>query len=359
MEYTVTLIAGDGIGPEVTAAAVRCVDAEAESHGFSVIWDKQPAGEGAVRAFRTPLPSRTLASVKRNRVALKGPVTTPVSTGYRSVNVEIRQKLDLFANVRPVRSLAGVRSCYKGVDIVVIRENTEDLYAGIEFGKGSRALRMLSGFVKKETGKAIRPGSAVALKPISQYASERVARFAFDFAVSGKRRMVTAVHKANIMKFTDGLFLRSARKVATRYPRIGFDDMIVDNMCMHLVTNPGIYDILLCPNLYGDIISDLCSGIVGGLGLAPSAEIGERCAVFEPVHGSAPKHAGKDDVNPSACILSAAMMLRHLGEKKAARNLESAVTDVIKKGRHVTYDINSKSHVGTTEMTDAIIERIR
>ncbi len=358
MKYTITLIPGDGIGPEVSDAARRCVDAAAKRHGFEVKWEIALAGETAEKKFGSVLPKSTLESIKKNKVALKGPLTTPISEGFRSVNVELRQRLDLFANLRPAKHFEGIKSRYGKVDLVVVRENTEDLYAGIEFDEGTRSAGQLIRFVKSKLGKKIRRDSAITLKPISKTASERIVKFAFDYAKDEKRKKVTAVHKANIMKFTDGLFLKCAQRVAKKYPKMQFEDMIVDNMCMHLVTKPEDYDVLVCPNLYGDIISDLCAGLAGGLGIAPSANIGKDCAVFEPVHGSAPKHAGKDEANPTACILSAVLMLSHIGEKKAAKDLEDAVLGVIKENKFVTYDIATGKPVGTKRMTSEIISKI-
>ena len=358
MAYKITLIHGDGIGPEVSRAAQMCVDAASERFGFDVDWEEMPAGEEAGKRYGSVLPEETLKSVRENKVALKGPITTPIGSGFRSVNVDLRQKLDLFANVRPAKLIPGVESRYSDVDLIVIRENTEDLYAGIEFDEGTKATSDLISFAEKNTGKRIRKDSAISLKPISIFGSRRIAKFAFDYAKANKRKKVTAVHKANIMKYSDGLFLKSVQDVAKKYPSIGFEDRIVDNMCMQLVIKPELYDVLVCPNLYGDIVSDLCSGLVGGLGVAPSANIGEKYAVFEPIHGSAPKHAGKDEANPTACILSAVMMLEYIGEKKAAAALEKAVVEVIRKGKKVTYDLNQRRHVGTREMTKEIVREM-
>jgi isocitrate dehydrogenase (NAD+) len=359
MKYKITLIPGDGIGPEVTKSATLCVDAIAEKHGFKITWEEEYAGGVAYKKFGEFLPNKTLESILKNKVALKGPITTPIGEGFRSVNVELRQKLDLYANLRPAKLFKGVKSRYSDVDIVVIRENTEDLYAGIEFDAGKDDTKKLISFVKSTTGKGIRSDSAIALKPISAFASERIVKFAFDYAKMAKRKKITAVHKANIMKFADGLFLKTAENVARGYPSMKFDNMIVDNACMQLVTKPENFDILVCPNLYGDILSDLCAGLVGGLGLAPSANIGEHGAVFEPVHGSAPKHAGKNDVNPTATILSAVLMLQHIGEAKAAMDLEKAILNVIKEGKVVTYDLKPQKPSKTTAMTSEIIRKIR
>ncbi len=359
MEYNVTLIPGDGIGPEVSSAARMCIDAISEKYAFEINWDEQIAGEAAIKEFGVPLPEQTLNSIKKNGLVLKGPITTPVGKGFRSVNVGIRQAFDLFANMRPVRTYPGVESRYKDVDIVVIRENIEDLYAGVEFEEGKKGTTKLIKLSEKETGKKIRADSAVSLKLISRYESERISRFAFDYAKKNARKKVTIVHKANIMKFSDGLFLQSAKDVASKYKQINCDDRIVDNLCMQLVSNPSQFDVLLCPNLYGDIISDLCSGLAGGLGVAPSGSIGEKYAMFEPVHGSAPKHAGKNEVNPSACILSGALMLKHMGKKSAADALERAVLEVIKEGKKVTYDLKPRKPVSTSDMAKAIVAKLR
>ncbi len=358
MKHTITLIQGDGVGPEVTDAAKRCVEVAAGVHGFDVEWDEQLIGEKANKEMGAVLPNSTVTSIKRNRVALKGPVTTPIGEGFRSVNVELRQRLDLFANVRPAKYMHGIKSNYKSTDLIVIRENTEDLYAGVEFDNGKSETKELIQFAETFTGRKIRQDSAISLKPISVFGSRRIAKFAFEYAMQRRRKKVTAVHKANIMKFTDGLFLKEARDVAKSYHSIEFEDKIVDNMCMQLVVKPQLYDVLLCPNLYGDILSDLCSGLVGGLGIAPGANIGTSHAVFEPVHGSAPKYKGKNKVNPTACILSAAMLLEHIGERTAASDVEKAVKSVIKEGKSLTYDLKDKNPVGTKQMTNAIIKRI-
>lgn len=329
----VTLIPGDGVGPEVIEAARRVIDAS----GAKIEWEEVPAGEALVAQYGTPLPPETIESVRRNGVALKGPLTTPVGSGIRSVNVALRQELDLYANVRPARSLPGVPSRYRDVDLIVVRENTEDLYAGIEHRVGEEA--------------------AESIKIITRRGSERIARFAFELARKWGRQKVTAVHKANILKLTDGLFLECAREVSARYPGIAYEEMIVDAMCAKLVQSPENYDVLLAPNLYGDIISDLCAGLVGGLGVAPGANIGDAAAVFEPVHGSAPKHAGKNRVNPLAAILSGVMMLRHLGEEEAAGRVESAVVAVLEEGKHLTYDLGGSA--GTLEMAGAIVEKMK
>ncbi|MBE3587668.1 MAG: isocitrate/isopropylmalate dehydrogenase family protein [Thermoanaerobacteraceae bacterium] len=332
MAHKVTLIPGDGVGPEIALAARRVIDAS----GAPVEWEVVEAGEALIPAYGTPLPEPVLESIRRNRVALKGPITTPVGGGFRSVNVTLRQELNLFANVRPARTLPGVATRYQNVDLVVVRENTEDLYAGIEHRVGRDA--------------------AESIKIITREASERIVRFAFDLARKQNRRKVTAVHKANIMKLTDGLFLECARKVAEEYPDIAFEDMIVDAMCMKLVQSPENYDVLVLPNLYGDIVSDLCAGLVGGLGVAPGANIGLEAAVFEPVHGSAPKHAGKNRINPLAMILSGVMMLQHLGEERAAGRIQEAVVAVLQEGKALTYDLGGSA--GTSDMAGAIIEKM-
>jgi len=340
MTYSITLIPGDGTGPELVAATRRVLEAT----GVGTQWEVQTAGESVMAEEGTPLPDRVLDSVRRNGVALKGPITTPVGSGFRSVNVALRQALGLYANVRPARTLPGARTRYENIDLVTIRENTEGLYAGIEHH--------------------VIPGvAAESIKIITRPATERIARFAFEYARSNGRRKVTAVHKANIMKFSDGLFLQVAGEIARGYPDIAFEDRIVDNMCMQLVQKPELYDVLLCPNLYGDILSDLSSGLVGGLGVAPGANIGDGLAVFEPVHGSAPKYAGQNKVNPTATILSGVLMLRYLGETEAADRVEAAVRAVIAEGRAVTYDLKPQrddpTAVGTQEMADAIIEAMR
>src|SRR5690349_8775238 len=306
MAHRVTLIPGDGIGPELAEATRRVLEAT----GVAFEWEHQDAGEAMIAAHGTPLPDAVLESIKRNKVALKGPITTPVGEGFRSVNVTLRQALGLYANLRPARSIQGIETRYEDVDLVIVRENTEDLYAGIEHRVG--------------------PDAAESIKIITRAASQRIARYAFEYAIRNGRRKVTAVHKANIMKLSDGLFLESCQQIASEYEgRVGFEDRIVDNMCMQLVQKPELYDVLVLPNLYGDIVSDLAAGLVGGLGVAPGANIGEKAAVFEPVHGSAPKYAGQDKANPTALILSGALMLRHLGETDAADDVETAVREVI------------------------------
>lgn len=333
LSYKVTLIPGDGIGPEVAEAAKQVIDAT----GVKIDWETVEAGEAVMAEYGTPLPQYVLDSIKKNKVALKGPVTTPVGKGFRSVNVTLRQELNLYANVRPAKTYPGIKSRYDQVDLVIFRENTEDLYAGIEHKVGNDA--------------------AESIKIITRKASERIARYAFEYARRENRKKVTVVHKANIMKLSDGLFLESARKVAEEYSDIEFEDMIVDAMCMHLVQNPENFDCLVLPNLYGDIVSDLCAGLVGGLGVAPGANIGEEVAVFEAVHGSAPQIAGQNKANPMALILSGAMMLSHLGEVEAGNKLIKAVTEVLEEGLHLTGDLGGNS--GTKEMAEAIVAKLK
>ncbi len=360
MKYTVTLIPGDGIGQEVSGAARRCVDAT----GVQIEWETVIAGQAAFEKFGEVLPQAVVDSVKKNKVALKGPIITPIGGGFRSVNVAIRQALDLYACVRPARSCPGVRSAFSDIDLVIVRENSEDLYAGIEFEEGREETREMISRITAASGKNIRPDSGISIKPISRSASQRIVRYAFEYALKYGRRKVTAVHKANIMKFTDGLFLRTAREVAQEYEgRVDFEEAIVDNMSMQLVQRPRNYDVLVLPNLYGDILSDLAAGLVGGLGVAPGANVGEDYAVFEAVHGSAPKYAGMNKVNPTAMILSGALMLRHMGEDNAADRLEKAVRLVIAEGKSVTYDLKAErddpSSVGTSQMADAVIAAMK
>ncbi len=355
----VVLIPGDGVGPELTEAMRRCID----SLGLEIEWEVMEAGECAIEKHKTPLPEHVLEAIKKTGFAIKGPITTPVGTGFRSVNVELRKRLDLYACLRPCKSYKGARSRYENIDLVIVRENTEDLYAGIEFEKGAKETAELITLFEKFSKKKIRVGSAISIKPISVDGSRRIVKFAFDYAVANKRRKVTAVHKANIMKHTDGLFLEVAREVAKSYTeKIEFEDRIVDNMCMQLVQKPEDYDVLVLPNLYGDIISDLAAGLVGGLGVAPGANIGEGIAVFEPTHGSAPKYKGMNKVNPVAEILSGVLMLKAMGEKDAADRLERAVASVMAEGKDVTYDMkkdrNDKTAVGTSQMADAIIKKV-
>ena len=333
MPIRVTLIPGDGIGPELAEATRRVLDAS----GVDFEWEVVEAGEAVMTKHGTPLPDSVLASIQRNRVAIKGPITTPIGEGFRSVNVSLRQALGLYANLRPARSIQGLKTRYDDVDLVIVRENTEDLYAGIEHRVGRDA--------------------AESIKIITRDASERIARFAFEYAVANGRRKVTAVHKANIMKLSDGLFLEACRTVAADYEgRIEFEDRIVDNMCMQLVQKPDLYDVLVLPNLYGDIVSDLAAGLVGGLGVAPGANIGTEAAVFEAVHGSAPKYAGQNKANPTALILSGVLMLRHLGLPDAATRVEDALRAVIAEGKATTYDLGGPA--GTSDFADAIVERL-
>jgi isocitrate dehydrogenase (NAD+) len=348
MMHKVTFIPGDGIGPDVAFAARRVVEAT----GVQIEWEEKIAGEPAIEKYDTPLPDDTLESIKRNKVAFKGPITTPIGGGYRSVNVLLRQLLNLYACVRPARSIPGTKTPFQNIDLVVIRENTEDVYAGVEFPPHSEEAKKI---ISLCNGK-VREDSAITLKPISFYASERIVRFAFRYAIEHNRKKVTCVTKANIMKFTDGLFLEAARKVAEEFPQIEFEERLVDNMAMQLVQKPHLYDVLVTPNLYGDILSDLCAGLIGGLGVAPGANIGDEAAVFEPVHGSAPKYKGMNKVNPTAAILSAAMMLDYLGEKEASQRIEKAVREVIAEGKWVTYDLGGNA--STTEMTEAIIDKL-
>jgi isocitrate dehydrogenase (NAD+) len=356
MAYRVTLIPGDGTGPEIVEATRRVL----ESTGVQFEWDVQEAGDEVLAREGKPLPDSVLDSIRKNKVALKGPITTPVGTGFRSVNVALRQALDLYANVRPCRTYHGVRSRYEDVDIVIVRENTEDLYAGVEFEQGSEQTARLIDILTEMSGRNIRRDSAIGIKPISIYGSQRIVKYAFDYACQNRRRKVTAVHKANIMKYTDGLFREVASEVAKEYPEIEYQDLIVDNMCMQLVQKPELYDVLVLPNLYGDIISDLAAGLVGGLGIVPGANIGEIGAVFEPIHGSAPKYAGMNKVNPTATILTGALMLRHLGEIDAAERVERGVAAVIDEGENVTYDMkptpDDPTAIGTSQFADAVIK---
>jgi len=355
----VTLIPGDGVGPEITEATVRALEAT----GVQFDWDVQQAGENVMAEYGTPLPEHVLESIRRNRVALKGPITTPVGTGFRSVNVALRQELELYACVRPIKAYPGARNLRDDLDFVIVRENSEDIYIGIEFEKGTPECRQVLEEVSTLARKRIRPDSGLSIKPISVSGSERIVQFAFDYARQYGRRKMTLVHKANIMKHTDGLFLAVGREVAQRNPDIEFEDRIVDNMCMQLVLRPSEYDMLVCPNLYGDIISDLGAGMIGGLGLAPGANIGTNGAVFEATHGSAPKYAGKNRVNPMALMLSGVLMLRHLKETAAADALEQAIADVIREGRAVTYDMKvdrgDPTAVGTSQVADALVEKLR
>jgi isocitrate dehydrogenase (NAD+) len=357
MKYKVTFIPGDGIGPEVAEATRRVLEAT----GVNFQWDTVIIGSRAKDEFGTPLPDQALQSIRENKVALKGPVTTPIGTGFRSVNVALRQTLDLYACLRPYKVYPGIKTPFKDVDTVVVRENTEDLYAGIEFAKGDSGTRKLLDLVLSATGRQLRKDSAVSLKVISEAASRRIAKFAFEYARQNGRKKVTAVHKANILKFSDGLFLDTAREVAKEYDDIEFGDMLVDAICMELVRKPQMFDVLVLPNLYGDIVSDLCAGLVGGMGVAPGANIGDEAAIFEPTHGSAPKYAGQNKVNPMATMLSGVMMLRHLGERDSADRLESAIAEVIAEGRNVTYDLklDPATAVGTSQVADAVIAKLK
>lgn len=360
MTHKITLIPGDGIGPEVSLAAQRCIDAT----GVKIEWELAEAGSTALEKTGELLPKATLDSISRNRVALKGPIITPIGEGFRSVNVAIRHALGLYACVRPAKTYPGVRSFYRDIDLVIIRENSEDLYAGIEFEEGRPETKKLIKEIEAVSKKLIRPDSGISIKPISRSASTRIVKFAFEYALKHNRKKVTIVHKANIMKFTDGLFLKAGRDVAKDYGgRIEFSEAIVDNMSMQLVQKPQSYDVLVLPNLYGDILSDLCAGLIGGLGIAPGANIGEEAAVFEATHGSAPKYKGQNKVNPTAMILSGMLMLEYLKEEKAARILENAVKEVIAEGSRLTYDFKldpkDPGIVGTQEMADAIIDKIK
>jgi len=365
MAHEVTLITGDGTGPELAEAARRCLDAT----GVTIHWDLQEAGIDVMERLGTPIPDATIASIRRTKCALKAPITTPVGTGFRSINVFLRQELGLFACIRPCKQYRGVRTYFRDlpIDLVIVRENTEDLYAGVEFAAGSPETSRLIEFINQLPSdrkiKTSAKETGVSIKPLSVSGTERITRCAFDYARTHGRRKVTAVHKANIMKYSDGLFLATATRIAAEYPDIQFEDRIVDNMCMQLLQKPELYDVLLLPNLYGDIVSDLGAGLVGGLGVAPGANIGPDGAVFEATHGSAPKYKGQNRVNPTALILSGMLMLEHLGEQDAARRLEKAVEDVIAEGKYVTYDLKPRaddpSAVGTREMADAICQRLR
>ena len=360
MAYRVTFIPGDGIGPEIAEATRRVLEAT----GVALEWDVQTAGADVMdENGGNPLPPRVLDSIRATGVAIKGPITTPVGSGFRSVNVALRQELDLYGQVRPCKSYRGVRSRYDEIDLIVIRENSEDIYSGLEFEQGQDETARMIEEISRVLGRSVRPDSGLSIKPISVTGTRRIVQFAFDLARAQGRRKVTAVHKANIMKFTDGLFLRVAQEVAAENADIEFEDRIVDNMCMQLVQKPELYDVLVCPNLYGDIVSDLCAGLTGGLGIAPGANHGGRNALFEPVHGSAPKYAGQDRANPTAMMLSGVMMLRHLGEREAADRMEGAIAAVIAEGERVTYDLkqdrNDPTAVGTSAFADAIIDKLQ
>jgi isocitrate dehydrogenase (NAD+) len=358
MPHRVTFIPGDGVGPELSEATRLVLEAT----GVQFEWDFQEAGADVMDQFGTPLPDQVLESIRTNGVAIKGPITTPVGTGFRSVNVSLRKELDLFACLRPCKWYKGVRTRYENVDIVVVRENHEDLYAGIEFEQGTPEALKLIDFIADQTGKRIREDSGISIKPISVTGTRRIVNFAFEYAKRYGRTKVTAVHKANIMKFSDGLFLETAREVAKEHPEIEFEDRIVDNLSMQLVQRPEEYDVLVLPNLYGDIVSDLCAGLIGGLGVAPGGNIGDRVAVFEATHGSAPKYRAQNRVNPMAMMLSGVLMLRHLEESEAADRLEGAIAGVIEEGRSVTYDMkptrDDSTAVGTSQVADAVIEKL-
>jgi isocitrate dehydrogenase (NAD+) len=359
MAHRVTLIPGDGTGPELTEATRRVLEAT----GVEFEWDVRQAGADVMDKYDgNPLPDETLDAIRETGVALKGPITTPVGGGFRSVNVGLRKGLDLYAQVRPCKSYPGVRSRFDDVDLVIVRENTEDLYAGIEYEEGTPDAQELIAWIESKGGRLRWKDAGISVKPISITGTRRVFEFAFDYARRMGRRKLTCVHKANIMKFSDGLWLRVAREVAEENPDLEFDDRIVDNMCMQLVQRPEEYDVLVLPNLYGDVLSDLCAGMIGGLGVAPGANFGEHAAVFEPTHGSAPKYAGQNKVNPIAQLLSGVLMLRHLGEMEAGDRLEGAITDVIREGKSVTYDMkptrDDPTAVGTSEVADAIIDRM-
>ncbi len=359
MNHTITLIPGDGTGPEIVEATRRAIEAT----GVKIEWDHQEIGVPAIAKFGTPFPPEALASIRKNKVGLKGPLTTELGKGFRSVNVALRREFDLYANLRPAKTYPGVRAPMGNIDLVVVRENIEDLYAGIEFDLGTPELAIVRGVIENEGKTKIREDAALSIKYISEMGSRRIVKFAFEYAKANGRKKVTAVHKANVMKFTDGLFLRIAGEVAKEYPSIDFEDRIVDNMCMQLVQKPELYDVLVLPNLYGDIVSDLVAGLVGGLGVAPGANIGENgVAVFEAIHGSAPKYAGQNKVNPMALMLAGAMMLRHIGEREAGDRLEHAIAAVVAVGKDVTYDLkpdrDDPTAVGTKEFADAVIKQL-
>jgi isocitrate dehydrogenase (NAD+) len=357
--HKVILIPGDGTGPELTEATRRVLEAT----GVAFDWDVREAGADVMeRHGGNPLPDDVLDAIRKTGVALKGPITTPVGGGFRSVNVALRKSLDLYAQVRPCKTYAGVRTRFEDVDLIVVRENTEDLYAGIEYEEGSAEAKELIEWIKSKGGNLAHDDAGISIKPISITGTRRIVQFAFDYARRNGRRKVTAVHKANIMKFSDGLYLRVAREVAEENDDIEFDDRIVDNMCMQLVQRPEEYDVLVLPNLYGDVVSDLCAGMIGGLGLAPGANFGEGIAIFEPTHGSAPKYAGQNKVNPMAQMLSGVLMLRHLEEQEAADSLEQAIAEVIGESKSVTYDMKPRrddpTAVGTSQVADAIVEKL-
>lgn len=359
MSYTVTFIPGDGTGPEIAEATKKVLEAT----GVEFIWDIQEAGLDVFEKERNPLPVRVLESLKKNKLGIKGPITTPVGSGFRSVNVALRKELDLYCCLRPCKSYVGVQSRYANIDLVIVRENTEDLYAGIEYQRGSSAAAELIATIERLSGTKIRSDSGISIKPISEFGTRRIVKFAFEYAREHKRKKVTAVHKANIMKYSDGLFLEVARDVAKGYPDIEFEDRIVDNLSMQLVQKPELYDVLVLPNLYGDIISDLAAGLIGGLGVAPGANLGDDIALFEPTHGSAPKYKGLNKVNPVAMMLSGVMMLNYIGEKEAAKGLEMAIAEVIKEGKVVTYDLKPRrddpTAATTMQMADEIVRKLK
>jgi isocitrate dehydrogenase (NAD+) len=358
MAHEVTFIPGDGTGPELAEATRRVLEAT----GVEFRWDEHPAGEDVYREEGNPFPDRTLESIKRTGVGIKGPTTTPVGSGFRSVNVLLRKELDLYACIRPCKAYEGVRTRFPETDVVIVRENTEDLYAGVEFEHDSEDAVKLERFLADELHSPVREHSGISIKPISEFGSERIVRAAFDYARENGRKKVTAAHKANIMKFSDGLFLEVARRVAEEYSDIEFEDRIIDNLCNQLVSRPEEYDVIVLPNLYGDIVSDLGAGMIGGLGLAPGANIGTEAAMFEATHGSAPKYKGQNKVNPTALLLSGVLMLRHLDERDAADRMEAAIAEVIRKGDKVTYDLkpsrDDPSAVGTSQFADAVIEEM-
>lgn len=359
MPYAVTLIPGDGTGPEIAEATRRVLEAT----GVQFDWDVQRAGLEMLESQGTVLPDEVIESIKRTKVALKGPITTPVGKGLRSANMTLRKKLDLYANLRPAKTYPGLRSRYENIDLIIVRENTEDLYAGIEFQRGTPELEEIIETIARTMGTRLTSDSAISIKFISVMASRRIVKFAFEYARAHGRRKVTAIHKSNIMKYSDGLFLATAQEVSKEYPDIQFEDRIVDSMCMQLVQRPELYDVLVLPNLYGDIISDLSAGLIGGLGVAPGANVGSQYAVFEPVHGSAPKHARQNKVNPMAMMFSGVLMLRHLCERDAANRLEAAIAQVIAEGKCVTYDLKPRpddaTAVGTSQVADAVIEKLQ
>ncbi|MGZ6544908.1 MAG: isocitrate/isopropylmalate dehydrogenase family protein [Actinomycetota bacterium] len=358
MAHRITLIPGDGIGPEVVEAGRRVVEAT----GVQVEWDRREMGAGAFARTGHPLPPATLGSIRDTGVALKGPVETPVTSGMRSVNLTLRRELDLFACVRPCRTYPGVPSYYDDVDLIVVRENIEGMYTGIEFEEGTADTTELIAFVAEVSGVEMRADTGVSVKTISEFGSERIVRFAFDLAVERRRAKVTASHKANIMKFTDGLFLDVARRVATEYPQIAFEDRIIDALCMQLIQSPERFDVLVLPNFYGDVVSDLGAGLIGGLGVAPGGHIGGSAAVFEATHGTAPRLAGRNRANPVGVMLSGAMMLRHLGEREAGDRLEGAIADVLAEGTHLTADLrwpgDGRPAASTIQVADAVIARL-